>query len=330
MFDLEAARAELRAAAGDLGGDRPGIRARRRDADRAEHADRFVHLVGDEVSRRHHAAVRGRRDQAHFRHGLLGDVAEMHQTPGRESHCLDARFQLGVGLELGRRLAAGLAEIRRAHHDDRHPVVDQRRFDTFDDVARVAGRQQRAARAAARDVEEVDHDRRGGPRHAVDAGGAVVAHAAARRLHGRDRDARGVDHVDAHLRHAVGGRHQPLLDRERPDPRQHVTAVLRSVDARLVGNDLKEEVVDVRVRAARRRDDRDLAGQRIGAADPVDLACVRRTHDGEQHPVAQRRVGREVGGQEERTLRRAAAHQRARDRGLRHERGASARARASS
>ena len=36
--------------------------------------------------------------------------------------------------------------------------------------------------------------------HAVDARVAVVAHAPARRLHRRDRDAGRVDHVDAHLR----------------------------------------------------------------------------------------------------------------------------------
>ena len=78
--------------------------------------------------------------------------------------------------------------------------------------------------------------------------------------------------------------------------------------------DLQEEVVDVGVVAVGRSDDRDLARERVGAADAVDLAWIGRAHDPQEQESS--RVGR-IGGQvvahEERALRRAAAHQHAAD-----------------
>jgi hypothetical protein len=50
--------------------------------------------------------------------------------------------------------------------------------------------------------------------------------------------------------------------------------------------DLGEQIVDIHARARRLRHDRDLAGERVGAAEPVDLARIGRAHCGEQHAVA--------------------------------------------
>ena len=52
----------------------------------------------------------------------------------------------------------------------------------------------------------------------------------------------------------------------------------------------------------------DLAGERMRSADPVDLTWVGRPHDAQQQVVAGSRVGWQVLGDEEGTLRRAAAH----------------------
>ncbi len=68
--------------------------------------------------------------------------------------------------------------------------------------------------------------------------------------------------------------------------------------------------------ARRARDDRHLAGERIGAADAVDLTRVGRPHRREQHAVARRRVRRQVAGEKVRALGRAAAHHQAGNPGL--------------
>ena len=113
----------------------------------------------------------------------------------------------------------------------------------------------------------------------------------------RDRDAAGVDHVDPHAgRRRRAAATRPALDRERPDAGEDVAAVLRCRSTLgLVDDDLQEQIVDVGVRSrVERDDDGDLAGQRIGAADAVDLARVGRAHDREQDAVARRGVGRQV------------------------------------
>ena len=295
-------------------GRRRRPRQPRRGGDRhgAEHADRLVHTVRDERAGAQVAAVARRRDERDLGDTGAGDVAEVHHRPGREADRLDAGAQLGVRLELLRRLVAGDADVGGAQHDDRHAVVDQRDLDAVDHVDAVAGRQQRAARAAG-DAVEVELDRGGRARHAVDRGVAgVVGQPAVERERGGG-EAVGVDHEDPHRRRVrlrVGG-DEPALDRERPDAGQQVAAVLLVGDDRLVDEDLQEQVVDVGVGAIGRADHRDLAGQRVGAADPVDLARVGRAHDPHQQLVALRRVGGQVVGEEVRALRRATPHQHA-------------------
>jgi hypothetical protein len=63
-----------------------------------------------------------------------------------------------------------------------------------------------------------------------------------------------------------------------------------------------------------RADDGELAGQRIGTAEPVDLTAVRRAEDGEDRPVALRRIAREIRLLEEDRLARPSAHDHAPDR----------------
>ena len=94
------------------------------------------------------------------------------------------------------------------------------------------------------------------------------------------------------------GGDEAALDRERPDAGEQVAAVLLVGDDRLVDEDLQEQVVDVGVVACRAAHDGDLAGQRVGAADPVDLARVGCAHDAHQQcrrARTHRRAGRRRG-----------------------------------
>jgi hypothetical protein len=63
----------------------------------------------------------------------------------------------------------------------------------------------------------------------------------------------------------------------------------------------------------RRPDDGGLAGERVAAADPVDLQLVPRTHGGDQHGIAQPRLGRQIGAEEEGRTRGSAAHEHTRN-----------------
>jgi hypothetical protein len=65
---------------------------------------------------------------------------------------------------------------------------------------------------------------------------------------------------------------------ERTDPGEEIPTVLAVGDLGLVDADLQEEIVDIGIGPAGRRDDGHLAGQRMSAADAVDLACVGRAH----------------------------------------------------
>ena len=104
--------------------------------------------------------------------------------------------------------------------------------------------------------------------------------------------------------------HQPAFDGERADPGEDVAAVLPVADRGLVHPELQEQVVDVGVGVLRRADDGDLAGQRGGAAEPVDLAGVGRAHQPQQQVVAGGRVGRQVARLEVQPARGAAAQHR--------------------
>ncbi len=72
--------------------------------------------------------------------------------------------------------------------------------------------------------------------------------------------------------------------------------------------ELEEQVVDIGLGTIRSGHDRDLARQRMGAADAVDLAGVGRSHDAQQEVVAFVLVSGEVFGDEIGALGRAPTH----------------------
>src|SRR3546814_6360048 len=77
---------------------------------------------------------------------------------------------------------------------------------------------------------------------------------------------RSVGVVDAHQGAVARRLHQPLVDGEGAHGRGHVPAVRLEVDNRVLHRDLREGVIDVGIRPARRADDADLGQRRDAAA----------------------------------------------------------------
>jgi hypothetical protein len=191
--------------------------------------------------------LRRRRDQAHLRDRLLGDVAQVHQPPGGQAHRFDARIERGIGLELVGRLVSGLPKS-----DARITTTGMPLSISVSSTPSTTSRTWPVGSSAppvlppamSRKSITIGAAVPGTPSMRA---WAVVAHAAAGRLHVRDRDAVAVLTMWMRTASAPGRGDQPVLDGERSDSGQHVAAVLRLIDARLVDEDLQEEVVDVGV-----------------------------------------------------------------------------------
>src|SRR5690606_20205305 len=85
--------------------------ARGRDGDGTEHADRNMAIVRYERARANVAAHARWRDQAHLRHDLFRNVAEIHARTDLQSDRFDLGLELLVRIELLRRFVARDAEI---------------------------------------------------------------------------------------------------------------------------------------------------------------------------------------------------------------------------
>ena len=272
---------------------------------------RGVAPTGGEVARGDAVRVVARADDHGFGDDLVGHVAQPHQPACGAPQRLQPFEQGGVGVELVGGLATGEAEVPGSDDHQRHGGVEAGDLDAVDDVDALPRREDRAGDRAP-GVEEVQPDRRRGPGHPVDPRIARVGDLSAGSSHG-DVDARaGVDVVDAHGGGAVGGRYQPLLDRERADARQHVAAVGAGVHRPLADPDLGEQVVHVAVGLLGRRDDGHLAGQGAAPADAVELQQVGGADGADQGLIAGALVGGQPLAQEERAAGGACAHQHAR------------------
>ena len=202
---------------------------------------------------------------------------------------------------------------RCQHHGHGH--VHAAHLHALDELRALTGREQRS-RLGADDVHEVEQDRRRRAGDPVDGRLAVVLDMAVRGPDDRLDEGVGVDVADVHHGPGIVRRHQTAIDGEGAHARQHVAAGGTVVHESPVHRDLGEQIVHVRPRVVRGRDDGDLAGQGGGAAHAVDLTLVGGAHGGEQDPVAGRVVGRQLAGQEVRSSRGAATHHDAGDCGL--------------
>jgi hypothetical protein len=123
-----------------------------------------------------------------------------------------------------------------------------------------------------------------------------------------------VEHADTNRQITVlGCVQQAALDGERADAGEKIAAVLPIRNHVVVDADLEEQVIDVCVVVGGHRDHGDLRGQRVGAADAVDLAGVGRTHDPLKERVACGALGGQVVAQEVGALRGATSKNHASD-----------------
>src|SRR3546814_1400561 len=79
---------------------------------------------------------------------------------------------------------------------------------------------------------------------------------------------------------------QPAFDREWSNARKDIAAILRVGDNRLIDENLQEQIIDIDARAIGSADHRNLAGQRIGAAHPVDLTRLGAAHHAQPKGIA--------------------------------------------
>jgi hypothetical protein len=105
-----------------------------------------------------------------------------------------------------------------------------------------------------------------------------------------------------HPRHAIKGLYKTAFDCEGSNAGEYVAAIGRDIHLRLFNADLSKQKVDVAVGALGLRHDGDLARERVSAADAVDLARIRRTHNRQEQRIAVRRVGWKIVSQEIGTL----------------------------
>ena len=238
-------------------GDRAFNHTGGRDRNGAKNADRLVNTMGNEGAGGDHAAVPRGRDQRDFRHALGGDITQIHQGASLQTDSLHSRLERRIRLQSFGRLIARHAKISRPHDNHRHAVVNQGDLDAVDLVNGGARGQERAARGSGH-IQKIDRNGGGGSRHAVNARLAFIFHLAAGRLDMGDGNAGGVEHVDADRRDAVLGIDQAVLDGVGADSGQKIAAVLLVGDEALFREDLQEQIVDIRIRMLRPRDDRNL------------------------------------------------------------------------
>jgi hypothetical protein len=102
---------------------------------------------------------------------------------------------------------------------------------------------------------------------------------------------------------------EPGLEAEGPDRGEHVAAVRRRIDPRLTNGHLGKQKLEIDAGRLAGAHDTDFTGQRVGTTEAVDLAQVRRAHDGKQNLVASALIRRQVALHEERPPRGTAAHE---------------------
>ena len=183
---------------------------------------------------------------------FAGDVAEVHQRPGLQPDRLDPRPQRlrRPRASSGASSPATPRSAARITTQGMPLSISVQATPSITSTALPVGSSAPQLEPAV--SREVDRHRRGGAGHAVDARVAGIAHPAARRLDGGDRDLAGVLHEDAHLGLAVRARAtSPRSIANGPTPARMLPQFCASVTIGLVDEDLQEQVVDVDARRAR-------------------------------------------------------------------------------
>ena len=177
-----------------------------------------------------------------------------------------------------------------------------------DAVFDLAGGQQARAHRT-RGVQKIDGDRCRTARYTVNAGLARVLHHATLGVHGDVALHVGIAGQHPQGRAVALRWHHAGFQGKRHDGGEHIAAVGRGVHGVLVGLQLGEQKIEVHAGHRAAAHDSYLAGQRVGTAHAVDLACIRAAQGGQQHPVACGNVLGQVGRIEKRALGGSAPHE---------------------
>ena len=228
---------------------RPLAERRRCKSDRPRDRHRFMdaprHQVADGKM-----ALCTRPKQADFRNNRRRHISESHPPPAFKSQGFDSAENIRPRLQCIRRRHRVKSEVAAIEQHHRHRTVTQRDSNTIDDIAGLAGRKQFAG-LAADEVSECQPDRRRCAVDAGDGGFAFVIDETIRRFNQGINPRAGIDVEDPHRRQARRRRHQPGLDGEWTDPRQHIPTIRFRIDAGLVDGHLREQIVDIGSRTRR-------------------------------------------------------------------------------
>ena len=249
------------------------------------------------------------------RRGVLGRVGEILRHAALDARdaadLLEILEQLLVAVDLDLILGALHADALGAHEDDGVGAVHDGGLDRaaarLDDVDRVAGRQELAGGGAG-GAGHVHLDESAGAGHARDGDVAGDLRLAVLDENVRLHDLLGVYLPDGDLVETLVALDDGLVDRERGDAGGDVAAVAVPVNDRVGDGDLGERVVHVAARLLARADDGELARQRIGAGQTVDLALIGGTEDLQDHGVALGAGSRQIVFLEENALAGTGAH----------------------
>ena len=249
------------------------------------------------------------------RRGVLGRVGEILRHAALDARdaadLLEILEQLLVAVDLDLILGALHADALGAHEDDGVGAVHNGGLDRaaarLDDVDRVAGRQELAGGGAG-GAGHVHLDESAGAGHARDGDVAGDLRLAVLDENVRLHDLLGVYLPDGDLVETLVAFDDGLVDRERGDAGGDVAAVAVPVNDRIGDGDLGERVVHVAARLLARADDGELARQRIGAGQTVDLALIGGTEDLQDHGVALGAGSRQIVFLEENALAGTGAH----------------------
>ena len=249
------------------------------------------------------------------RRGVLGGVGEILRHAALDARdaadLLKILEQLLVAVDLDLILGALHADALGAHEDDGVGAVHDGGLDGaaagLDDVHHVAGGQQLAGGGAG-SAGHIHLNGGGGAGHAGDLGVAGDLGLAVLHHHVGLHQLLGVGLPDGDLVEALMAADDGLVDGKGSHAGGDVAAVAVPVHDRVGDGDLGERVVHVAAGLLARADDGELARQRIGAGQTVDLALIGGTEDLQDHGVALGAGSRQIVFLEENALAGTGAH----------------------
>ena len=159
----------------------------------------------------------------------------------------------------------------------------------------TAPRRQQSPADRAFGIQKINGNRGGKTGHAVNPRRSGLVDHAVGGLDQQIGHRTGIDGAHPHPCMRIRRFDQAARNGKRADTGENIAAIGRSIDQRTIHRDLAEQIIDINPRLARARDHRHFAGQRMRAADPVDLTRIGRTHDRQQDGAIALQINLNIG-----------------------------------